>query len=86
VNLDRVRGLKALRRSSSLSAPVSPEGQRPLVTITGSRARARRRSGMKQIGEDRFSEPPRRQISTASIFHFIAGAESLRNTPLISMH
>jgi len=31
VNLDRVRGLKALRRSSSMSAPASPEWQRPLV-------------------------------------------------------
>ena len=31
MNLDRVRGLKALRRSSSMSAPASPEWQRPLV-------------------------------------------------------
>jgi uncharacterized protein len=31
VNLDRVRGLKALRRSSSMSAPASPEWQPPLV-------------------------------------------------------
>ena len=31
VNLDRARGLKALRRSSSMSAPASPEWQRPLV-------------------------------------------------------
>ena len=31
VNLDRVRGLKALRRSSSMSALASSELQRPLV-------------------------------------------------------
>lgn len=31
VNLERVRGLKALRRSSSMSRPASPEWQRPLV-------------------------------------------------------
>ena len=35
VNLDRVRGLKALRRSSFMSASASPEWQRPLMNDYG---------------------------------------------------